>query len=120
MRALGCAGDTTFRPPAARREYDLKTALLACAEDKTALENIYGQEAPWLLRAAYRIVCQLDIADDVIQDPFIQVWHEAQKLSTPTAGRRAGFTALLHDCNCVNRGGARHSGAPSLNMPRTL
>ena len=30
--------------------------------------------------------------------------------------------ALAHiysdDCNCVNRGGARHSGAPSLNKPR--
>jgi hypothetical protein len=25
------------------------------------------------LKAAYRIVCQRDIADDVIQDPFIQV-----------------------------------------------
>jgi RNA polymerase sigma-70 factor (ECF subfamily) len=64
-------------PPAARPEYDLKTVLLVCAEDKTAFREYYGQEAPWLLRAAYRIVCQRDIADDVIQDAFIQVWHEA-------------------------------------------
>ena len=129
-RALACAGATTFRPPAARPEYDLKTVLPARAEDKTALtalENIYGQEAPWLLRAAYCIACQRDIADDVIQDAFIQVWHEAHNFSPYRRSvgldlqrccNRALKRALAHiysdDCNCVNRGGARHSGAPSL------
>jgi hypothetical protein len=66
--------------PFARRwvgEYDLKTALLARAGDKTALEKIHGREAPWSLRAAYRIVHQPDISDDAIQDAFTQVWHEA-------------------------------------------
>ena len=101
--------------------------------DKTALEKVYGQEAPWLLRAAYRIVCQRDIADDVIQHAFIQVWHEAHSFDPQPQVGGAGFTALLNralkralahiysdDWNCVNRGGARHSGAPSLNKPRTL
>ncbi|WP_425305211.1 hypothetical protein [Bradyrhizobium erythrophlei] len=27
-------------------------------------------------------MCQLDIADDVIQDPFIQVWHEAHSFDS--------------------------------------
>jgi RNA polymerase sigma-70 factor (ECF subfamily) len=84
--ALACAGATTFRLPAARPEYDLKTVLPARAEEKTALENIYGQETPWLLRAVYCIACQRDIADDVIQDAFIQVWHEAHNFG-PYAGR---------------------------------
>jgi hypothetical protein len=68
---------------------------MACADDKTALENIYGQEAPWLLRAAYRIACQLDIADYVIQDAFIQVWHEAHSFDSYTAGRWGWIYMLL-------------------------
>jgi hypothetical protein len=83
-------------------------------------------------------VCQLDIAHDVIQDRyviqdrFIQVWHEAQNFRPqPQVGgldlrrccnrvlKRALAYIYSDDCNCVNRGGARHSGAPSLNKPRS-
>jgi hypothetical protein len=100
---------------------------------QNCIREYYGQEAPWLLRAAYRIACQRDIADDVIQDAFIQVWHEAHSfdpyrrsvgLDLQRCCNRALKRVLAHiysdDCNCVNRGGARHSGAPSLNKPRTL
>jgi Sigma-70 region 2 len=43
---------------------------------------IHRREAPWSLRAAYRIADQPDIADDVIQDALIQVWHEWSQLQT--------------------------------------
>jgi RNA polymerase sigma-70 factor (ECF subfamily) len=54
---------------------------------QNCIREYYGQEEPWLLGAAYRIACQRDIADDVIQDAFIQVWHEAHSFDLPTAGR---------------------------------
>jgi Sigma-70 region 2 len=96
--------------------------------DKTALEKIYGREAPWLLRAAYRIVCQLDIADDVIQDAFIQIWHEAQSFRPqPQFGgldlerccnrvlKRALAYIYSDDCNCAWR--CEVQRAPSLDKP---
>jgi DNA-directed RNA polymerase specialized sigma24 family protein len=68
-------------------------ALLACG-DKTALEKIYGQEAPWLLRVAYRIVGQRDIADDVIQDAFhLGLAGSAYLRPQPRVGG-VGFTPL--------------------------
>jgi hypothetical protein len=69
----------------------------------------------------------------VIQDPFIWVGMKRKSFRPqPQVGgldlqrccNRVSKRAVAHiysdDCNCVNRGGARHSGAPSLNMPRTL
>jgi RNA polymerase sigma-70 factor (ECF subfamily) len=51
---------------------------------------IFEREAPWLLGAAYRIVGERDLADDVIQDAFLQIWQEARSFD-PNRGSARGW-----------------------------
>jgi RNA polymerase sigma-70 factor (ECF subfamily) len=82
---------TNRRPPTIQLAYNLEAAVLACAAgDQTALKKIYEREAPWLLRVAYRIVGRRDIADDVIQDAFLQIWQQAHSFD-PSRGSVRGW-----------------------------
>jgi RNA polymerase sigma-70 factor (ECF subfamily) len=65
---------------------ELEAALLACAaRDETALKKIYEQEAPRLLGMVYCIVGRRDLAEDVIEDAFLQIWQQARSFD-PTRG----------------------------------
>ena len=51
---------------------------------------IFEREAPWLLGGAYRIVGERDLADDVIQYAFLQIWKEAHSFD-PNRGSAPGW-----------------------------
>lgn len=58
--------------------FDCESALLACAQgDRAALHQIYAREASQLLGVALRIVRRRDLADEVLQDAFLQIWQKA-------------------------------------------
>jgi RNA polymerase sigma-70 factor (ECF subfamily) len=75
--------------------FELEAALLACAAgDEAALKKIYEKEAPRLLRVAYCIVGRRDLAEDVVQEAFLQIWREARSFD-PNRGSARGWIYSL-------------------------
>jgi RNA polymerase sigma-70 factor (ECF subfamily) len=70
---------------------DLDAVLQACAAgDETALREIYEREGPRLLGVAVRIVGHRDLAEDVVQDAFIQIWERSRSFD-PNRGSARGW-----------------------------
>lgn len=71
--------------------FDYESALLACAQgDRAALQQIYAREAGQLLGVALRIVRRHDLADEVLQDAFLQIWQKATMFD-PSRGSARGW-----------------------------
>jgi RNA polymerase sigma-70 factor, ECF subfamily len=77
---------------------DLEAALLACAAgDQTGLREIYEREAPRLLGVAYRIVGRRDLAEDVIQDAFLQIWQYARTFDANRGSARGWIYSVVRN-----------------------
>ncbi len=71
--------------------FDHESALLACAQgDRAALQQIYAREASQLMGVALRIVRRHDLADEVLQDAFLQIWQKATMFD-PNRGSARGW-----------------------------
>jgi RNA polymerase sigma-70 factor (ECF subfamily) len=58
--------------------FDYESTLEACARgDRHALRALYDNEAHRLLGVALRIVRDHHVAQDVLQDAFVQIWRSA-------------------------------------------
>ena len=52
--------------------------LAACArQDRDAFQRLYARTAPQLLACLIRILRQRALAEDALQDVFVQVWKRA-------------------------------------------
>lgn len=81
------AGQALREPP----RLDHAAAILACAAgDRAALRRLYDAEAGQLLAVALRIVRRRDLAQDIVQDAFVQVWTRAASFD-PTRGSARGW-----------------------------
>lgn len=82
--------------PPAPLDYD--AALLACARgERFALRVLYEREARWLLGVAQRIVRDAALAEEVLQEAFLQVWQRAATFD-PALGSGRGwlYTVVRH------------------------
>jgi RNA polymerase sigma-70 factor (ECF subfamily) len=71
--------------------FDYEAALLACARgERAALGWLYEHEAHWLMGVALRIVRRRELADEVLHDAFVQIWHKAASYD-PTLGSARGW-----------------------------
>jgi RNA polymerase sigma-70 factor (ECF subfamily) len=78
--------------------FDYEAAVLACARgERFALRALYEREARWLLGVALRIVRDRELAEDVLQDAFLQVWQHANTFD-PALGSARGwvYTVVRH------------------------
>jgi RNA polymerase sigma-70 factor (ECF subfamily) len=58
--------------------FDYNAALAGCARgDRGALRSLYDQESRRLLGVALRIVRQRQLAEDVVQEAFMNIWTRA-------------------------------------------
>ena len=58
----------------------LKALLRATAQSDTkAFKTLYDETSPRLLAIAITIMRDSDLAEDVLQDAFVQVWHRASE-----------------------------------------
>ena len=78
--------------------FDYDAALHACAlGDQQALHRIYQHDGRHLLGVALRIVRRRELAEDVLHDAFVSIWHRAASFD---AGRGAGrgwvFSVVRH------------------------
>ncbi|MEJ7686742.1 MAG: sigma-70 family RNA polymerase sigma factor [Variovorax sp.] len=84
--------------PTTVESFDYEAALEACARgERFALRMLYEREARWLLAVAQRIVHDREMAHDVLQEAFLQVW---QRASTYRRSRGSGrgwlYTVVRH------------------------
>lgn len=89
--------------------FDYETAVLACARgERYALRALYERESRWLLGVALRIVRDRALAEDVLQDAFIQVWQHAATFK-PELGSARGwvYTIVRHRALKEAREGGR-------------
>lgn len=78
--------------------FDYAVALAACARgDRDALRNLYDQEAGRLISVAQRIVRQRDLAEDVVQDAFLQIWQRAGSFDPSCGSARAWVYAVVRN-----------------------
>jgi RNA polymerase sigma-70 factor (ECF subfamily) len=61
------------------QDQDILVDLIArCAlRDQRALKQLYEKVSPYLNRVAYNIMKSDDLANDVLQEAFVQIWHNA-------------------------------------------
>jgi RNA polymerase sigma-70 factor (ECF subfamily) len=78
--------------------FDYDQAIADCANaDQSALKALYDREAGWLLSVAQRIVRDRQLAEDVVQDAFVQIWTRAETFN-PRLGSGRGwiYTIVRH------------------------
>lgn len=81
-------------PPSSN--FDYESALLACARgDRAALHQIYEREASQLLGVALRIVRRRDLADEVLQDAFLQIWQKATMFDSKRGSARGWIFSIV-------------------------
>ena len=60
--------------------------------DPSAFARVYDEHSPGVYRAAYGIVRDATMAQDVTQDVFLRLWRRP-RTSTPVAARSARISA---------------------------
>jgi RNA polymerase sigma factor (sigma-70 family) len=72
-------------------EFSYEAALLACASgNKRALQAIYEREAGKMLGVAMRLLKRQSLAEDAVQDAFVNIWNKAASFD-PKAGSARGW-----------------------------
>lgn len=92
--------------------FDYEAAVLACARgERFALRALYERESRWLLGVAMRIVRDRELAEDVLQDAFLQVWQHARTFD-PALGSARGWVYTV-----VRHRALREVGGPKTVQP---
>lgn len=90
-------------------DFDYAAALRRCASgDRAALEGIFSAEAGRLLAVAYRLLRRRDLAEEAVQDAFVQIWRRAATFDPARGSGRGWIYAVLRN-RAINmlRDGAR-------------
>lgn len=101
--ALAVAGQTSTDqhegfPLASSRE----ALLQACAGgDQAALHSLYSVTSPQLFGLAVGILRNRDLAEDVVQDSFVQVWRHARSFD-PARGTAMAWLARIVRNQCFD------------------
>jgi RNA polymerase sigma-70 factor, ECF subfamily len=88
---------------------DYAATLGACARgDRGALKQLYDEEAGRLIGIAQRIVRRRELAEEVVQDAFIQIWGKAGSFDPDLGSARGWIYAVVrHRALNMIRDGAR-------------
>lgn len=92
----------------------LADALARCARrDEAALRLIFDREGQHLVAVAQRILRRRELAEEVVQDAFVQIWQKAGQFSAGTGSARGWIYAIVRNRSLnVLRDGRRELPAP--------
>jgi RNA polymerase sigma-70 factor (ECF subfamily) len=97
LRAVEPSGDAGFSAAEAG-SFDYAGMLRRCAAgDRAALRRIYERDAPIMLGMAVRILRRRDLAEEAVQDAFVQVWHKAASFDSRRSNGRAWLFAIVRN-----------------------
>jgi RNA polymerase sigma factor (sigma-70 family) len=83
---------------AARGAPSVEEALRrAAGGDRAALRTVYDAEAPRMLGVALRILRRRALAEEAVQDAFVQVWRRAGTFDAARGSGRAFLYAILRN-----------------------
>jgi RNA polymerase sigma-70 factor (ECF subfamily) len=88
--------------------FDYEGNLAACARgDREALRALYDREGRWLMGVALRIVRDRALAEEVLQEAFLQIWKAAGTFDAARgSGRGWIYTVVRHRAlQEIRRGG---------------
>ena len=73
-------------------------ALAACARgDRAALKAIYDREGATLIAVANRIVRRREVAEEVVQEAFVQIWRRAGSFNPDLGSGRSWIYAVVRN-----------------------
>lgn len=82
--------------------FDHEKALEACANgERDAFKRLYDEEARWLLGVAMRIVQDRQLAEEVLQESFVQIWTKAAQFD-PALGSARGWIYAIVRNRCLS------------------
>jgi RNA polymerase sigma-70 factor, ECF subfamily len=82
---------------------DLADLIKRCAHgDEKALPTLYESLAAWLLGIANRLVRDRSVAEEVVQDAFMQVWRHADRFD-PTIGTALAWIVGIVRYRAIDR-----------------
>jgi len=77
-------------------DLDVEEALRRCAAgDAAALRAIFEREAPRMVGVAQRIVRRRALAEEVVQDSFVQIWRRAASFDAARGAGRTWIYAIV-------------------------
>ena len=110
-RLFGSANDPT-RASGVVSGTSREALLHACAGgDRAALRSLYLLTAPQLYGLAHSIVRNRELAEDVVQDSFVQVWRHAHRFD-PARGAAMAWLASIVRNRCIDLLRHRQREAP--------
>lgn len=82
----------------AEAEIDLNQSLARCARgDRTALQSIFKAEGGRLIAVAQRVVRRRELAEEVVQDAFLQIWTKAHQYAPERGSARGWIYAIVRN-----------------------
>ena len=76
----------------------LKKLLAQCAlGNRRAFETLYRSVAPRLQHVALQCISQRDLAEHVVQESFVRIWHNAAQYDPHLSAPVAWMIAITHD-----------------------
>ena len=102
------------------RQDELEKALTACASgDRNALAAIYESEVHRLVTVAERILRRHDLAEEIVQEAFVQIWHKAWQYD-PSRGSARGWIFAIARSRSLNalRDGRREDPTETESLDR--
>ena len=78
--------------------FDYTAALTACAGgDRQAFRALYEQEAPKMLGLAMRLLRRPSLAEDAVQDAFVNIWNKAATFDPKLGSARGWMYTILRN-----------------------
>ena len=78
--------------------FDYAEAIGRCASgDRAALEDLFAVEAGRLLAVAKRFLHRRDLAEEAVQDAFIQIWRKAGTFDPALGSGRGWIYAIVRN-----------------------
>jgi len=67
------------------------------AADREALADLFQREAGRLIAVARRIVRRVDLAEDVVQETFVNIWRKAAQFDRTRGSARGWMTTMVRN-----------------------
>lgn len=98
--------------------FDHTEALARCARgDRTALRDLFREEGGRLVGVTLRILRRRDLAEEAVQDAFVQIWNRAASFD-PARGSARGWIYTIARNRALNI--LRDSGREDLAEPQVI
>ena len=90
--------------------FDYGDAIVKCGRgDRSALRAIYDRDAGLMLGAAHRILRRRELAEEAVQDAFVQIWSKASSFDPGRGASARGWLFAIVRNRALNilRDGSR-------------